>query len=343
MWDIHHFFREKTDNITAPSFSPKKTMRQQALSKQMVWLVAAGCIAIGLVGGYLTAQSLQNTPEGDTATASTLARKTIVIAGDISCDKDDARTAFSCRSDDTAALIAAIKPDAVLTTGDNQYPNGTMASYQEAYDKTWGAFKDITYPTPGNHEYRTPGAAGYYDYFGDRAGERDKGYYSYKIGDWLMVALNSEIDISSTSQQISWLKQLLADNKNTCALAYWHQPRFSTGGHASNPAYDAAWRILYDNGVDVVVNGHSHGYERYAPQDPDGNYDTQKGITQIISGMGGNRPQPFSNALLPNLVTRQNHVFGVLKLTLHQKAARYQFLPIKSQQTYSDSGLITCH
>ena len=306
----------------------------------MLGLAGAGLLFAGLLAGILwpTGQPI-SPPAQQTRPAPP---KTLVVAGDISCEQGSPKTTYNCRSDDTAALVTSIKPDAVLTVGDNQYPKGELVSYQQAYDKTWGAFKDSTYPTPGNHEYGTPEASGYFDYFGARAGEPGKGYYSYKIGDWLFVALNSEIAVSSGSEQLTWLEQELKNNPSTCTLAYWHKPRFSTGGHASDPTYDALWRVLYAQGVDIVVNGHSHNYERYLPQNPDGVYDPEKGITEFVSGMGGYGLEGLSTPL-SNLVTRQNHAFGVLKLSLYPKSAHYQFVPIPGQQTFTDTGTVACH
>lgn len=305
-------------------------------------LAGFGLLLIGLTGGLFWANTITKTRAPESTSTTPTNPKTIVVAGDIACETGRVKSALECRHGDTAELAASLNPDAVLTVGDNQYPKGELKFYQESYDETWGKLKSITYPTPGNHEYYTADASGYYDYFGDRAGERGKGYYSYKIGDWLMLALNSEIDVSAGSPQLAWLEQELKSNKNTCSLAYWHKSRFSTSEHGDNPQYDALWKLLYANNVDVVANGHSHGYERFIPLNPDGNPDTNKGIVQFVSGMGGNFPQGLKSAT-SNLATRQNHAFGVLKLTLYPKSAHYEFVPIPSQQTFSDSGIVACH
>lgn len=316
----------------------------QSRQKIFLGLGGFGLLLLGLLAGLLWAGVAGKTKAPEPKSNTKYAAKTVVIAGDIACAEGDPKTSFSCRHDDTATLIDSLKPDAVLTTGDNQYPVGALAAYQNSYDKTWGAFKNITYPVPGNHEYGTPDAAGYFDYFGERAGERGKGYYSFSVGDWRFIALNSEVDASENSTQVAWLKQELQTNKSTCTLAYWHKPRFSTGGHPSDPTYDALWRVLYANNVDVIANGHSHGYERFAPQNPDGQLDTQKGITQFVSGLGGSNSQKLSNSTLTDtLATRQNHAFGVLKLSLYPKTLHYEFIPTPGQQTFSDSGTVTCH
>lgn len=311
-------------------------------TKIMLGLGAVGFLCLGLLGGMLLAAKLDPPKSYRADSTAKTAPKTVVIAGDISCIPGMATSTLACRSAETATLISSLRPDAVLATGDLQYQVGALSAFQESYDKTWGAFKDITYPVPGNHEYATPEAAGYYDYFGERAGEKGKGYYTYKIGDWQIIALNSEVDISAKSNQLFWLQQVLDTYKSPCTLAYWHKPRFSTGGHPNDATYDAVWRLLYSHGVDIVANGHSHGYERFAPQDPDGKLDTEKGIVQFVSGMGGRSSQNLAEPV-PNLATRQNHTFGVLKLSLYPNAAHYEFVPIPGQQTFSDRGTIACH
>jgi hypothetical protein len=310
--------------------------------KQFVVLGALGLAATCLLIGILIGNVLNRPSSKTFQKKNNLPAKSIVLAGDIACDSGQTKSAYTCHDGDTAKLIASIKPQAVLTVGDNQYPNGALLSFQTAYDKTWGQFKNITHPVPGNHEYNTPGATGYFDYFGEQAGQRGQGYYTFTVGEWRFFALNSEIDTSDTSPQLNWLKQTLAANKNKCSLVYWHRPRFSGGGHASDPTYGALWRLLYANNVDVVVNGHSHAYERFAPQNPDGQPDPERGITELVSGMGGYAPEDLNNPL-PNLVNRQNHAFGVLKLTLYPTYARYQFVSIPGVQTFVDSGSITCH
>lgn len=314
----------------------------QAKPRLILPLAAAAILLLGLLGGLWWAAGISQTPPAQSDNVHKAAAKTIVIAGDIACEPAGAKTTFNCRQDDTAALVKSLNPDAVLTAGDNQYPAGALANFQQGYDKSWGAFKDITYPVPGNHDYGTAAAAGYFDYFGSRAGETGKGYYTYKIGDWRIIALNSEIDISAKSDQLFWLGQVLQTYKSPCTLAYWHKPRFSSGWHASDPAYDAVWRMLYANGVDIVVNGHSHAYERFLPQNPDGAYDQARGMTEFVSGMGGEESEQLREPL-PNLATRQNHAFGVLKLVLYPASAAYEFRSVPGQQTFVDSGTISCH
>ncbi len=298
-------------------------------------LGALGCALLGLLAGLLLAPS-----PAQPATHST--DKTVIAAGDISCQATEAKTTFTCRADDTAALTQSLKPNAVLTLGDNQYPIGALTAFRNSYDKTWGSLTSITHPVPGNHEYLTPNASGYFDYFGAQAGERGRGYYGFSVGAWRFIALNSEISVGENSAQLLWLKQELQQHKSACTLAYWHRPRFSSGGHAGESTYDALWRLLYAEGVDVVVNGHSHAYERFLPQNPDAQYDPAKGITQFVSGMGGRSVEPLNDPL-PLLATRQNHAFGVLKFSLYPKGAHYQFVSVPGQQIFTDSGSIACH
>src|SRR5918994_373705 len=190
----------------------------------------------------------------------------------------------SCNSggdEATANLLDAI-PGTVYTTGDNAYVPGTATEFEECYTPSWGrpTIKDRTYPTVGNHEYKTEGASGYFDYFGTRAGDPTKGYYSYNLGEWHMVALNSMCEkvggCSATSPMVTWLKEDLAANPRTCTLAYFHHPLFSSGSsHGGNPKMKPSWEVLYAADADVVLNGHVHNYERFAPQTPSGEADPE--------------------------------------------------------------------
>jgi acid phosphatase type 7 len=195
--------------------------------------------------------------------------KVIVAAGDIadcSSDGDEA----------TARLVGSIE-GTVLTLGDNAYPDGTAQDFSECYEPTWGQFKEHTRPAPGNHEYETGGSSAYFDYFGDAAGDPDKGYYSYELGSWHIVVLNSncgvgEIRCAPGSPQGLWLKQdLAANDEQKCTLAYFHHPLFTSGSYRPGiERVESLWEILYAGGVDVVLNGHDHNYQRFALQDPEG-------------------------------------------------------------------------
>lgn len=173
----------------------------------------------------------------------------------------------------TANLLEGI-PGTVFTVGDNAYHRGTAAEFADCYDPTWGHHKWRTMPSVGNHEYATAGAAGYFDYFGAKAGDPSEGYYSYDIGAWHVVSLNSMCEqvggCGTTSPMLTWLKNDLAASRKNCTLAYWHHPLFSSGHHGSEIKMKPAYQVLYDNGAEVVINGHDHNYERFSPQDPDG-------------------------------------------------------------------------
>ncbi|MEZ4656465.1 MAG: metallophosphoesterase [Caldilineaceae bacterium] len=261
----------------------------------------------------------------------------IVAVGDIAgCDYDE--------DEATAQLVDAI-PGTVINLGDSVYPDGTAAQFNDCYEPTWGRHKARTRPAVGNHEYHTENASGYFGYFGAAAGDPTKGYYSYDIGDWHVVVLNSECAAAGgcrgTSPQMLWLQADLAAHPSTCTLAYWHHPRFSSSAtHGSNPQYDDFWQTLYAAGVDVVLNGHAHVYERFGPQDPAGAADPARGIRQFIVGTGGYGLYAFA-APEPNSEVREANTYGVLKMTLHATAYDWEFVPIAGQ-TFTDSGSASC-
>src|SRR5918994_2152195 len=205
----------------------------------------------------------------------------IVAAGDIA----------ACNSvgDEATARLVGGMEGTVLTLGDNAYPDGSAQDFEECYEPTWGQFKERTRPTPGNHEYKTDeGASAYFDYFGKAAGDPDEGYYSYEQGSWHIVALNSncgegEIRCGPGSAQVQWLKEdLAANDEESCTLAYFHHPLFTSGAYRPGiERVERLWEILYAAGVDVVLNGHDHNYQRFAPQDPEGRADPEDGIRQF--------------------------------------------------------------
>jgi Calcineurin-like phosphoesterase len=205
---------------------------------------------------------------------------------------------------------------------------------------------------PGNHEYKTDGAAGYFDYFDGvgadtgPAGDRDKGYYSYNIGDWHLIALNANCGsrgvpggCTKSSPQITWLESDLANNPAECTLAYWHQPRFSSM-HTNTPM-DAAWNVLYDNGVDVVLNGHQHNYKRFAPMAPDGTKDDGAGIREFIVGTGGSSLSYYDQTY-PTSKVEDATSYGVLKVTLFPQKYEWEFVPAGTG-IFTDSGTANCH
>src|SRR5205823_6613434 len=206
-----------------------------------------------------------------------------------------------------------------------------------SYAPSWGRYKANTYPASGNHEYQTSGAAGYYSYFGSAASPQDtsctagcKGYYSYDLGTWHLIVLNSECaqvgGCAAGNPQEQWLKADLAAHTNMCTLAYWHRPLFTSGTSLGDSAVDDFWADLYNAHADLVLNGHDHDYERFAPQDPSGASDPTTGLTEIIVGTGGKDHGSF-NSTASNSVVRDNTTYGVLKLTLHPTRFAWQFLP----------------
>lgn len=259
----------------------------------------------------------------------------LVGAGDIaSCDKDGDAS--------TAALVERI-PGIVFTLGDNAYEDGSHDDFR-CYDENWGAFRDRTRPVPGNHDFETRDGAGYFQYFGEAAGPRPTGYYAYDAGEWRIYVLNSNCGpaggCESDSPQISWLRDDLAANPRRCVLAMWHHPVFSSGRHGNDPKMRPAWRALQDAGADLILNGHDHTYERFAPQDVDGVAD-ERGIREFVVGTGGKSHYPFPQ-VRPNSEVRDNRSYGVLKLTLEPDSYEWEFIPIAGD-SFTDQGRGPCH
>ena len=244
------------------------------------------------------------------------------------------------RDEATAAIIDRYPAAAVYTLGDNAYPDGTTANFNQCYDPTWGRFKDRTRPAPGNHDYHVAGATGYFGYYGALAGPAGRGYYSYDLGNWHIISLNSEIDASATSAQSTWLTQDLRDHPAACTLAYWHKPLFTSGQHSPATAMRPLFTILYDNGADVVLSGHNHQYERFAPQRPDQTRDEASGIRYFVAGGGGAGLYDFPRTE-PNSEVRYQG-WGVLKLTLEATGYSWEFLPVEGS-SFTDIGTGTCH
>lgn len=241
----------------------------------------------------------------------------------------------------TATLLDGIA-GTVFTTGDNVYNSGTASEFTSYYAPTWGRHRSRTYPSPGNHDYVTSGATGYYNYFGTQAGPSGRGYYSYDLGDWHIVSLNSNISMTATSAQTQWLRSDLAASTKPCTLAYWHHPLFTSGAnHAPSTATRPLYQALYDNNADVVVWGHNHQYERFAPMNPSGGADAARGMRTWVAGMGGASHYSFGT-IRPNSEARNSSAYGVLKFTLHSDSYDWQFVPVAGQ-SYADSGTGTCH
>jgi hypothetical protein len=271
----------------------------------------------------------------------------VMAAGDIACDPADpnfnggAGTASACRMQATSDVLVDGAPAAVLPLGDNQYEDGALAKYQQSYGPSWGRVKAISRPVPGDGDYGVSGAAGYFDYFGAAAGTRGQGYYSYDIGAWHMIALNTACQkvrggCGPGSPQEQWLRADLAAHPADCILAYFHKPRFSSG--PDNTTVDAFWRALYAAGAEIVLGGDRHMYERFALQNPDGVADP-KGIREFIVGTGGKNLGSIGTVQANSQVRAKT--FGALKLTLHAGSYDWSFVPAAGQ-SFTDAGSTTC-
>jgi hypothetical protein len=262
----------------------------------------------------------------------------LVGAGDIADCRDLAG------AEATSKLLEAI-PGTVMAVGDLAYPDGSKENF-ECYDRTWGKVRSRTRPAPGNHEFHSSAATPYFDYFGDAAGDPKTGYYSYDLGAWHIIVLNSECpDIGGCeagSPQEKWLRADLSAHPTGCKLAYFHKPLFSSGGtHGDNLLFVDFWRDLYEARADVIVNGHDHDYERFAPQTPNGDADPVRGIREFVVGTGGKNHRPFHQPD-KNSEVRNADAFGVLKLTLRAHGYDWSFVP-QAGKSFADSGTGECH
>jgi hypothetical protein len=267
---------------------------------------------------------------------------TVIGAGDIA----------SCtytRDSDTAALVAdALATDetaSAFTVGDNVYPDGSAQYFTDCYEPTWGAFKADTRPVPGNHEYyNNPGAAPYFAYFGDNAGIGGQGWYRYQSGTWRVYALNSECAKGTTCYiaQLNWLMADLAAEPHRCVMAIWHRPVFSTGAHGGSARMDEVFKLLYDAGAEIVINGHDHGYQRFAPADSTGTPDAATGIREFVAGMGGAPLYAFKTESTL-IEARDNTTHGVLRLELTPGGYSWEFVPVPAPGAFTDAGTATCH
>ena len=283
----------------------------------------------------------QSTPGGPTNPPPTIPQTAILVgAGDIAdCANDGGSHAR-----DTGRMLEAIASDAIFTVGDNAYMVGSTDDFKNCYDPAWGRVKSKTYPVPGNHEYGQPGALPYFQYFGDRAGPAGfrAGYYSYNLGNWHIVALNSPLQESGGVDQLLWLKDDLESSRARCTMAYWHYPVFTSGpsnGSVESRVMREVWQVLFDAGADLIVNGHDHLYERFAPQSPDGRRNDNFGIAQITVGTGGAPLYDFRGST-PNSMA-QLRTYGLLKLTLRDGGFESVFLPVAGGAFDLYSG--TCH
>ncbi len=310
-----------------------------------------------LAAGWLPVTGLNPSVSG---VAKATTDPVVAAAGDIACDPASSAfnggngTSSACRQIYTSNLLVNAGLSAVLDLGDNQYYCGGYQAFVESYALSWGRVFNITHPSVGNHEYLTSGgtgcttanagAAGYFQYFGSAAGSPGQGYYSYDIGTWHLIALNTQCSqvggCGASSKQGQWLAADLAAHPNQCTLAYWHIPLFSSGGRANSNSL-SFWQQLYNANADLILVGHDHIYERFAPQDPNGNYDPTRGIVQITAGTGGANHTSIVS-IAANSLVRNASTFGVLMLTLHPGSYDWQFVP-EAGKTFTDSGTGYCH
>ena len=280
----------------------------------------------------------------------------VAAAGDIACDPSSphfnggAGVVGLCRQRLTSDLLLRMDLTQILAPGDLQYEDGKLWKFEQSFDQSWGRLKELIRPVPGNHEYRDPGAAGYFDYFNGAgvrtgpAGDRASGLYSFDLGGWHVIALNSECEhiggCHAGSGQEQWLRADLAAHPAACTLAFWHRPRFSSGHHGEAERMSPLWRALYEWNADLVLAGHEHFYERFAPQNADGGFDPARGLRQFTVGMGGRSHHGFSGAA-PNSELRDNRTTGVLALTLRQGGYDWALVAVSGRITDSGSG--ACH
>ena len=333
---------DQTVQLTA---TPKDANGSPLTGRTVTWSSSATAVAIvngsGLVTGRASgAATITATSEGQRGTAEVTVTARPQGRGEVLVGAGDIADCGSSGAEATAALLDAI-PGTVFTAGDNAYSSGTASEYANCYDPTWGRHKARTRPAPGNHEYNTSDAAPYYAYFGANAGPSGRGYYSYDLGDWHLISLNSNIDMSAGSAQELWLRADLAATTKTCVLAYWHHPRFSSGSHGSSTESQPLWQALYDYNADVVVVGHDHNYQRFAPQTPSGAPDPVRGMREFVAGTGGRSHYSFSTPIA-NTEAYNTDTWGVLKLTLDAASYSWEFIPIAGG-TYRDSGTGACH
>jgi hypothetical protein len=242
----------------------------------------------------------------------------------------------------TAALLDGL-PGTILILGDLAYWNGSAEDFRDCYDRSWGRHKARSRPVPGNHEYRSPGAGPYFDYWGQAAGAPGKGYYSFELGAWHVVALNSNIDAGAGSAQAAWLRRDLAASGARCILAYWHHPLFNSGKHGDRPEMREAFRALHAAGADVVLAGHAHNYERFAPMDAEGRRDPARGLRSFVVGTGGAqlKADMISDPPRENSEAVDGSTWGLLELTLYATRYAWRFVPVEGGG-FEDSGEAPC-
>jgi len=275
-----------------------------------------------------------------------VASPVLLAAGDIACAPDSASfhggsgTPNACRASTTAEMAMKLSPTAVLALGDIQYGSGALADYQASFDRSWGRLRSVLYPVPGDKEYQgNSEGKTYFSYFGMTAGQPGEGYYSFNLGAWHIVALNSNIPHGPGSPQERWLSADLESSRSSCTLAFWHRPRFSSGGNGNGISMTALWQTLYDYHADVVLSASDHDYERFAPQTAQGR-KAADGIREFVVGTGG-ASHGGVGTRAANSEIFNNDTFGLLRLDLHDGAYDWRFLP-EAGKRFSDAGHGVC-
>jgi hypothetical protein len=310
--------------------------RRVALAIGLATLVLGAVLVRGLVtddGDTVATQGTTPNPVGDGPVV-------LLAAGDIA--------ECGAQGDEATAEILDAYPDAVIATlGDNAYQEGTIDDFRRCYEPSWGRHKQRTRPATGNHDHSTKDAAGYYEYFGAAGGPADKYFYSYDLGRWHVVVLNSDCwrigGCAADDAQLEWLRDDLAEHPAECTLAYWHRPPFSSGRYGDERDTERVrplWKTVYDLGVDVALVGHEHSYERLAPMDAEGNRDP-RGLPLFIVGTGGGNLRAFGGPPLETTEVRNADTWGVLHLTLRDGTYDWKFLPVEGA-TFTDTGTGTC-
>jgi len=283
-------------------------------------------LVVTVAGSAIAAQQAEPVVPSDSAPA-------VLAAGDIArCDLIGGAVA-------TARLLDRL-PGTVLTLGDNAYESGTAQEFEKCYGPTWGRHLERTRPAPGNHDYRTRNATGYFGYFGERAGPPGRGYYSFDLGTWHLISLDSAIPVGPRSPQGRWLADDLETHASDCMLAYFHAPAFSSGPHETEPGIRDLWRQLAEGGVDVALSGHDHHYERFTPLDGRGRPDPDKGLRQFVVGTGGGGVYLFKG-IAAHSEAHNDSTYGVLKVVLLPGRYEWTFVPVAGQ-SFTDAGTTAC-
>lgn len=332
---------------------PSSTRRVLPAAALALALSVGGCSSESTSTGSKGGASGSSTPLGSLPEGTDGRPARVVAAGDVACppalraDIEASGTTDQCQDLATAATVRDLAPQAVLALGDLQYDRGAIADFRDSYDTTWGAFKDLTRPVPGNHEYETRDGAGYYEYFGDAVrGPDGRGWYSFDLGGWHLVALNSNCDAvggcGPDSPQGRWLAADLAAHAETrCSIAYWHHPRYSSGAvHGDDESVAPLWDAVSAAGVDLVLVGHVHNYERFEPMGTDGS-PSATGPVQVVVGSGGKSHYPFTETPRAGSVARDASTYGVLELTLGTDAADLRYVASVGG-SFTDRATVAC-